>query len=82
MYKCKTTLTFTVAMVTQNCRKNRLNIGNLQYSSKIERFYREINIEHKQIPKGILTEDEINQLEGKQHITRIFRYFAVLTSNS
>ena len=35
----------------QNCCQNRLKIGNLSFWSKFETFDREINIEHKQIPK-------------------------------
>ena len=42
-------------------------------------FDRPINIEHKQIPKYVLTADE--NYEGTQHIKRIFWYLAVLISN-
>ena len=47
----KVTLTFTVAMVTKKGHQNRLKIGNCSFWSKIERFHREINIEHNQISK-------------------------------
>ena len=49
----------------KNDRQNRLKIGNLPFWSKIERFYREINIEHKQIQKNV-TKDE--DFHGTQHI--------------
>ena len=35
----------------KNGRQNRLKIGKLQFWSKFETCYREINIEHKHIPK-------------------------------
>ena len=43
------------------------------------RFNREINIEHEQIPKDILIEDENYHT---QHIKRVFWYLAVSISNS
>ena len=42
-------------------------------------FDRPINIQHKQIPKDILTADE--NYHGTQHTKRIFWYLAVLISN-
>ena len=42
---------FIVAMVTKKGHQNRLKIGNCSFWSKIERFHREINIEHNQISK-------------------------------
>ena len=50
-------------------KKNR-NRENWPFWSKFERFDREINIEHKQIPKKNLTEDESYQ--GTQYIKRGF----------
>ena len=43
-------------------------------------FDREINIEHKQIPRRYFTDDE--NYHGTQHIKRIFWYLAVLISIS
>ena len=49
-------LNFTVAMVTENDRQNRLNKLNRKMLvwAKIWRFNRPVNIEHKQIPKRYL----------------------------
>ena len=56
-------------------------MGNRPFWRKIERFDREINIEHKQVPKYILTEDVI--YHATQHNKRVFWYLAaVLISNS
>ena len=46
---------FTVAMV-KKWLPNRLKIGKWPFWSKIKTLDGEINIEHKQIPKDILTE--------------------------
>ena len=43
-------------------------------------FDREINIEHKQIPKYVLTDDE--SYRGTQLTERVVWYVAVLISNS
>ena len=43
-------------------------------------FDRAINIENKQVPKRIFTDDE--NYHGTQHIKMIFWYLAVLISNS
>ena len=51
VYNSGIILTFTVAMVTENGCKNKLKIGNWPFRSKFETFDREINLEHKQIPK-------------------------------
>ena len=64
MYKSQINLTFTVTMVTK-------------MATKIDR---EINIEHKQIPKMNFYIDE--NYHGTQHIKRISWYLAVLISNS
>ena len=48
--------------------------------SKFEACNRGINIEHKQIPKNILTDDE--NYYGTQYIKRFFWYLLVLISNS
>ena len=42
---------FTVAMGTKNACQNRLKVGKWPFWSKYVTFDREINIEHKQIPK-------------------------------
>ena len=54
-------LTFTVAMVTKMAAK----IID-KFLNTFETFDREINIEHKQIPKDILTDDE--NYHAIQHI--------------
>ena len=51
VYKSDISLTFTVAMGTNNGRQNRLKIGDRPFWNKFETFDRAINIEHKQIPK-------------------------------
>ena len=40
-------------MVTKKAAKNRLKIGELPFWNEFDTFDREINIEHKQIPKYI-----------------------------
>ena len=45
-------------------------MGNRPFWRKIERFDREINIEHKQVPKCISTED-VNY-HATQHNKRVF----------
>ena len=45
-------LTFTVALVKKG-RQSRLKIGKWPFCSKFETYDREINIEHKHIPKKI-----------------------------
>ena len=42
---------FDLCVGNKNGRQNRFKIGNLLFWSKIERFDREINIEHTQIQK-------------------------------
>ena len=51
MFKCSIYLTFTVAIVTENGRRNRLKIGRSSFWTKFQSFDRQIYIEHKQIPK-------------------------------
>ena len=70
-----------VAMVTKMAAKNRLKIEKLPFWSKFETCNRGINIEHKQIPKHILTDYENDQ--GTQYIKRFFFwYLLALISNS
>ena len=64
----------------KNGRHNRLKIKKIPFWSKFETFDRAINIEHKQIPKRYLTDDE--NYHGTQHIKMIFWYLAVLISYS
>ena len=61
--------TFTVAMVTKMATKIGEN-RKLPIFSKFETFDRGINIEHKQIPKVILTDER--DYQSTQHIKRIF----------
>ena len=72
-----TTLHFTLEIFTvfresifevQYSKPRLLKIGNLPFWSKLERFDRGINIEHKQIPKNIVTEEE--NYHGTQHSKR------------
>ena len=49
--------TFTIAMITKNFGANLRHVTG-------------INIEHKQIPKNILTDDE--NYHGTQYIKRVF----------
>ena len=48
--------------------KNRLKIGKWPFWSKFKIFDRQINIEHKQIPNNILTEDK--NYNGTQYIKK------------
>ena len=72
MLKSGIDLIFTVAMVTKNGCQNRLKMEKLPFWSKFKTFDREINIEHKQIPKiyfkFILTDDE--NYHSTQYIER------------
>ena len=72
-------LTFTVAIVTENGHQNRLKIGKLPFWNEFETFDTEINIEHKQLPKVILTDDK--NYHGTQ-VIKVFWHLAVLISNS
>ena len=58
--------TLTVAMVTENGRYNRLKSKKLSFWAKIGRFNRQVNIEHKQIPKWYLN--------GWLMVTRYIKY--------
>ena len=64
----------------KNGRQNMLKIGKLPFWSKFETCNRGINIEHKQIPKHILTDDD--DYHGTSYIKRFFWYLRVLISNS
>ena len=46
--------TLTVAMVTESGRQNRLKSNKCHFELKSGGFYRQVNIEHKQIPKRYL----------------------------
>ena len=52
--------------------QNRLKIGNLPFWGKFETFDRAINIEHKEIPKSILTDDVY--YHGTQYIKGFFGF--------
>ena len=74
--------TFTVAMVTKNCRINRQKIWKWPFWSKFETCKRGINTEHKQIPKNILTRPNDEIYHGLQFIKRVFYYSLVLITYS
>ena len=61
-------------MVIKKARQNKLIIGKWPFWSKYETFNRGINIEHKQIPKNISTDDE--NYHGTQNI-KFFLYLLV-----
>ena len=50
----------------KNGRQNKMKMGNWPFWSKFETFDREINIEHKQIPKGY------ENVHDTQHIKFFF----------
>ena len=51
VYKSGISLTFTVAIVTKMTAKIGWKIGNWPFWSEYETVDREINMEHKQMPK-------------------------------
>ena len=54
MFKFSVYSKFSVAIVTENGRRNMLKIGESSLWTKFQTFDRQIYIEHKQIPKGYL----------------------------